>query len=51
MGVEYILSIYLLSKCNSLIASGGCAGVGEAIKENGGQYKSTFVFDLGKNTA
>jgi hypothetical protein len=51
MGVEYILSIYLLSKCNSLIASGGCAGVGEAIKENGGQYRSTFVFDLGKETA
>jgi hypothetical protein len=50
MGVEYILSIDLLSRCNSLLASGGCAGVGEAIKENGNKYKSIFVFDLGKNT-
>jgi hypothetical protein len=49
MGVEYILSISLLSKCNSLVASGGCAGVGEALKENAGKYKSVFVFDLGKN--
>jgi hypothetical protein len=49
MGAEYILSIYLLSKCNSLLASGSCAGVGEAIKENGDKYKSIFVFDLGKN--
>jgi hypothetical protein len=49
MGIEYILSIYLLSKCNSLVASGGCAGVGEAIKENENQYKSIFVFDLGIN--
>jgi hypothetical protein len=44
------LSIDLLSRCNSLLASGGCAGVGEAIKENGNKYKSIFVFDLGKNT-
>jgi hypothetical protein len=49
MGVEYVLSIYLLVRCNSLVASGRCAGVGEAIKENGNKYKSTFVIDLGKN--
>jgi hypothetical protein len=49
MGVEYILSIYLLAKCNSLVASGGCAGVGEARKENGGRYRSVFIFDLGTN--
>lgn len=49
LGAEYILSITLLSRCNSLIASGGCAGVGEAIKMNEGQYKNTFVFNLGKN--
>jgi hypothetical protein len=48
MGVEYVLSINLLSKCNSLLASGGCAGVGEALKENGNKYKSTFVFELGR---
>jgi hypothetical protein len=50
MGVEYILSINLLSRCNSLVASGGCAGVGEALKENDNKYKSVFVFDLGKYT-
>jgi hypothetical protein len=49
MGVEYILSIYLLAKCNSLVASGGCAGVGVARKENGGRYRSVFIFDLGTN--
>jgi hypothetical protein len=49
MGVEYILSIYLLSKCNSLVASGGCAGVGEALRENEDRYQSVFIFDLGTN--
>jgi hypothetical protein len=49
MGVEYILSINLLAKCNSLVASGGCAGVGEALKENGDRYQSVFIFDLGTN--
>lgn len=49
LGVEYILSINLLSKCHSLIASGNCAGVGEAMKENKGKYKNVFVFDFGVN--
>ena len=49
LGAEYILSITLLSQCNSLIASGGCAGVAEAIKMNGGKYINKFIFDLGKN--
>ena len=49
LGVEYILSITLLSKCNSLLASGGCAGVSEAIKMNNGKYEKKFIFDLGKN--
>lgn len=49
LGVEYILSIYLLAKCNSLIASGKCGGVNEALKENAGAYNHVFVFDLGIN--
>ena len=36
LGMEYILSINLLSKCNSLI-------------ENGGRYQNVYIFDLGKN--
>ncbi len=49
LGAEYILSITLLSRCNSLIASGGCAGVGETIKMNNKQYSHQFIFNLGKN--
>lgn len=49
MGVEYALSIGLLAKCNSLLASGGCAGVGQALKENDGRFKSVFVYNLGTN--
>lgn len=37
-GVEYILSIHLLSQCNSLLASGYCGGVDEALQENDGKY-------------
>ncbi|MBE5837092.1 hypothetical protein [Butyrivibrio sp.] len=49
LGAEYILSITLLSRCSSLIASGGCAGLGETKKMNGGRYKNIFVFNLGTN--
>ena len=49
LGMEYILSINLLSKCNSLIASGGCSGLEEALKENGGRSQNVYIFDLGKN--
>ena len=49
LGAEYILSINLLSKCKSLLASGACWGVSEALKENGGRYENVFVFDLGVN--
>ena len=49
LGIEYILSINLLSKCHSLIASGYCGGVDEALKENQGRYKNVFIFDLGVN--
>lgn len=49
LGMDYILSIALLAKCSSLIASGGCAGLGEAQNENGGRYHSVYVFNLGMN--
>ena len=49
MGAEYILSIYLLAKCKSLLASGQCAGVGEAIEANKGKYEQIYVFQLGVN--
>lgn len=50
LGMDYILSIDLLSKCNSLVASGGCGGLSEAVKQNAGKYKNMYVFDLGVNT-
>lgn len=48
-GVEYILSIHLLSQCNSLLASGYCGGVNETLQENDGEYENVYVFDLGVN--
>ncbi len=49
LGAEYIASIYLLAHCKSLLASGGCGGLDEARKENGGKYKDVYVFNLGVN--
>lgn len=46
-GVEYICAIYLLAHCESLVASGKCAGVSEAISINEGKYKNIYVFDKG----
>jgi hypothetical protein len=48
MGAEYILSVYLLSRCRSLIASGGCAALGAALDQNQGRYEHTFVFQSDK---
>lgn len=50
MGVEYILAINLLAKCNSRIVSGGCSGLTEALKENDGNYKNVYIFEKGKNS-
>lgn len=50
LGAEYILAIKLLSQCNSLLASGYCGGVYEAIKENMGTYQNIYVFELGVNS-
>ena len=49
LGADYILAIYLLSRCNSFLASGGCSGVGEARNMNKGKWKNEFVFNLGIN--
>ena len=48
-GADYILAVYLLSKCDSFMASGACMAVGEAAKMKDGNYRNSFVFDLGKN--
>ena len=49
LGVEYILSVTLLSECRGLLASGSCAGLGQALRQNNGRYEYTYVFDLGTN--
>ena len=51
LGVEYIASISLLSRCRKLLASGGCGGVSEAIRENDGRYEEVYVFELGVNNS
>lgn len=44
LGAEYLCSIELLSRCDSLIASGPCGALGEAVRKNGGKYKHIFTF-------
>lgn len=44
-GLEYISSITILSKCNSLVA-GGCGGTDFAVHYSNG-YEICYVFDLG----
>ena len=48
-GADYILAVYLLSKCDSLLASGGCMAVDESARMKKGEYRNRFVFDLGRN--
>ncbi len=45
-GVEYLSSIYILSKCNALIA-GNCGGSQTAVFMNGGAYEETHIYNLG----
>lgn len=47
LGVEYLCTLNLLSQCRSLIASGGCCGLTEVLRENEGRYEHVFVFELG----
>ena len=44
LGAEYLCSIHLLSQCRSLIASGECGALTEALRENQGKYEHVFVF-------
>lgn len=45
-GIEYLSSIYLLSKCDALIG-GNCGGSISALLMNGGKYEFTEIFNLG----
>lgn len=49
LGAEYLATLHLLSLCESLIASGSCNGITEAIRENAGKYQHVFAFELGTN--
>lgn len=49
LGAEYLCTIRFLSECESLIASGGCGGVDEALRENRNCFKHVFIFNLGIN--
>lgn len=44
LGAEYLCSVSLLARCSFLIASGPCGALGEALRQNGGQYREVFVF-------
>lgn len=45
-GLEYLSSIYLLSKCKSLIG-GNCGGSNAAIYLNDGKYEERIIYNLG----
>lgn len=45
-GLEYLSSIYLLSKCDALIA-GNCGGSLAALFMNNMKYEYWYLFDLG----
>ena len=44
--LEYLSSIYILSKCDSLIA-GNCGGSRAALYLNGNNYQYSYLFDYG----
>lgn len=45
-GLEYLSSIWLLSRCDALIA-GNCGGSTSALYLNNGKYKYWYLFNLG----
>lgn len=47
IGIEYISSMNIVSKCNYLIA-GACGGTTAVLYMNNMKYKDRYVFDLGK---
>ena len=48
-GADYILAVHLLSRCDSLLASGGCMALGESRKMRSTSFSNEYVFDLGLN--
>ena len=46
LGAEYICSVSLLAQCDSLIASGNCGALDEALRENDGRYRHIYKFEL-----
>ena len=47
IGVEYILVLWLLSRCRSLVASGDCTGLGEVRRmREMGNFEKEYVFQL-----
>lgn len=46
-GLEYLTTIYLLSKCDALIGS-RVGGTAAALWWSGGGYKNVYLFDLGE---
>lgn len=45
-GLEYLSSLYILSKCNAIVA-GNCGGSQAAVFMNNNQYEDRYIFDLG----
>jgi hypothetical protein len=45
-GLEYLSSLYLLSKCNAFVG-GNCGGSQAALYMNDGKYENWKIFDLG----
>lgn len=45
-GLEYLSSLYILSRCNGIVA-GNCGGSQAAVFLNGGRYEDRYLFDLG----
>lgn len=46
-GEEYLITIYLLSHCDSIITSGVGGGLA-ALRINGGKYEHQYIFNLGR---
>lgn len=46
-GADYLAALHLLSRCDSLLASGNCSGTGAALLMNRGAYRHQYIFELG----
>lgn len=45
-GLEYLSSLYILSKCNGIVA-GNCGGSQASVFMNHNEYEDRYIFDLG----